>query len=291
MALAAANDWSFVTVLIENQEAALGTGFLIGQEFQPNKCRIFLATNKHVLHHSLEGRARAKYVIFHLNEKGDDGVIKATSCEVACLYPDGTPIWREHPDVDVDVLVFHVSEMFTARPRIIFKFTTIDHVLDRKGIVEHDITIGEEIIVVGYPLGLRHRTTNFPLFRSGMIATRIGEQLEDETRTSDGGCRKRTLRGFLVDGGVIPGSSGSPVILKPTTSWLQGGNIRMGAIRPPMVLGIIAETRYATISRQIPGGDDIRAFAGLGIAVDAETIKETIALFPNPQIDPSSAGR
>jgi hypothetical protein len=40
-----------------------------------------------------------------------------------------------------------------------------------------DIAAGDEIIVLGYPLGLRHSTSNFPLVRGGILATRIAENL------------------------------------------------------------------------------------------------------------------
>jgi hypothetical protein len=46
---------------------------------------------------------------------------------------------------------------------------------------------------------------------------------------------------------------------------------------PPLLLGIIAETTYAPIP--ISERDYIPSFAGLGLAFDAETVKETIELF------------
>jgi hypothetical protein len=112
--------------------------------------------------------------------------------------------------------------------------------------------------------------------RSGIIATRIGETFEDEYQEPDGTKRKRVIRGFLIDGATIPGSSGSPVVLKPTTGRFVKGNIVMG-FSPLLLLGIIAETRYAPIP--ISERDYIPSFAGLGLAFDAETVKETIELF------------
>ena len=87
--------------------------------------------------------------------------------------------------------------------------------------------------------------------------------------------RKRRLHGFLIDGAIIPGSSGSPVILKPTPGRFVKGNIIM-TIPPPILLGVIAETKYAPIQSS---GKDVHSFAGLGLAFDAETARETIELF------------
>lgn len=77
--------------------------------------------------------------------------------------------------------------------------------------------IGDQINVIGYPAGIRHRMTNFPIIRSGIISSMIGEELQDEVKSPDGKRRKRILRGFLVDGAIIPGSSGSPVVLPPVS--------------------------------------------------------------------------
>lgn len=50
----------------------------------------------------------------------------------------------------------------------------------------------------------------------------------------------------------------------------------MMGVPQPVLLGIIAETRYAPIETR---EGNIPSFAGLGLAFDAETVKETIELF------------
>ena len=59
--------------------------------------------------------------------------------------------------------------------------------------------------------------TNFPIIRSDLISSMIGEELQDEVKSPDGKRRKRILRSFLVDGVIIPGSGGSPVALPPVS--------------------------------------------------------------------------
>jgi hypothetical protein len=83
------------------------------------------------------------------------------------------------------------------------------------------------------------------------------------------------MAAFLFDGATIPGSSGSPVILKPVIGRLIKRSIYL-TVAPPVLLGIVAETYYAPIRQEtgiIPG------FAGLGLAFDAQTVKETVELF------------
>jgi len=74
----------------------------------------------------------------------------------------------------------------------------------------------------------------------------------------------------------LPGSSGSPVILKPTP-YRQIGNQIIYDNFPPLLLGIASETRFVFTDRYY--GQDFYSFANLGIAFDAITIKEVIELF------------
>lgn len=69
---------------------------------------------------------------------------------------------------------------------------------------ELDITAGEDIMTIGYPLGLRQGDSNFPLIRQGVIATKIGVALKDKVRDGTA-LRYRTLRAFLIDGATVPG--------------------------------------------------------------------------------------
>jgi len=262
-------------MLIENEWGRSGTGFLVFRSIDDKSGRIFLVTNKHVLHEKDEMRRRATRVILYLNIKNADGSITGQTAELPLNLDNGSKRWHEHTDRDVDVLAFDVTPLLVQYPQIEKRWVDYSLFADRVKMEEFDVTMGDEIVVIGYPMGLRQGATNFPLMRAGIIATRIGETLDDDYREPDGTIRKRILRGFLIDGATIPGSSGSPVVLKPTTGRFVNGNIVMG-FSPPILLGIIAETRYAPV--RTPAGD-IPSFAGLGLAFDAETVRETIELF------------
>jgi hypothetical protein len=74
-------------------------------------------------------------------------------------------------------------------PMIESQALPIDNLAAKAQIQEKDIKIGDEILVIGYPAGWRHKNTNFPLVRSGIISTRIGEELEDDYKQPDGSIR------------------------------------------------------------------------------------------------------
>ncbi len=282
MASPIAETWVHATMLIENEWGEYGTGFLVARNVDEKNVRAFLITNKHVLSQDPQRRARATRIRLHVNKKNAQGVVEGETVDVPLANGPGMT-WREHPDRDVDVLAFDITPLLVARPDIEREGATYDLFLNAAKIRELDITMGEEVMTVGYPLGLRHRTTNLPLVRSGIIATKIGESLEDEVEER-GTIRKRTLRGFLIDGATIPGSSGSPVVLKPVIGRVVGDGIAMGT-PPPILLGIVAETRYAPVRTR---AGEIPSFAGLGLAFDAETVRETIELFFPPTLAAST---
>lgn len=75
----------------------------------------------------------------------------------------------------------------------------------------------------------------------------------------------------MIDGAIILGSSGSPVILKPT----MGRYVKKEYLVehfPPVLLGVVSEMRYAIVP---DGIQDFKSLANLGFVCDSETISET----------------
>jgi hypothetical protein len=267
--------WAYAAVLIETPFGATGTGFLVGLPAgEPDQWRIYLVTNKHVLHKDPAQRMAMKQVRLHVNVERD-GQLVAEAVDYPLSGPDGSWV-REHPSPEVDVLAIAAVPLFTGVKGLANKFVPEEMFATEAKRKELEISAGEEIVTVGYPSGIRQGRTNFPLIRQGIIATRLGEELHEEQRFPDGRRHVRITRGFLIDGATIPGSSGSPVVLKPVTGRHQGNAIMLGSA-PPLLLGIVAETRFAPI--QISDNAAIPSFAGLGLAFDVETVVETLALF------------
>ncbi len=277
-----AESWLHSTVLIENEKGRKGTGFLVRRMMDRPMGKIFLVTNKHVIGLDHESRTKTNWFTLYLNVRDEKGKIRGDSLFVAVHGHRPTSQWplmyREHPDPEVDVLAVDISVLWYASGATKYwpnhAWADYSQFATREKLGKFGITIGDEVMVIGYPLGLTHRETNFPLVRSGIIATRIGEEFEADVLESNGAKRKKTIRGFLVDCAMIPGSSGSPVVLRsPTKQKMEG---RLGKLSRSVLVGIMAEGMYAPVTA---GQYDSYSYAGLGIAFDAETIKETIELF------------
>ena len=275
MASPIAKTWIYATVLIENEWGQRGTGFLVVRNIEADKGRIFLCTNKHVLNEKKEMRDKAQQITCWLNVKNTDGNIIGRKFTLGLIAPNGGRRWREHPDDNIDVMAFDVTDLIANNPSIEKKWADYSLFIDEALLSKEEITIGEEIMVIGYPLGKKQGESNFPLVRQGIIATQIGKIFIEETLDEKNQRTQKTYRGFLIDGGAIPGSSGSPVVLKPVPGRLVGNSIMMDLAKP-YLLGILAETRFAPIQTK---EGVIPAYAGLGLVFDASTVRETIELF------------
>jgi hypothetical protein len=71
-----------------------------------------------------------------------------------------------------------------------------------------DIGTGQEIFVLGFPMGISGVERNYVIARAGIIA-----RFDDEILTRS--------RSFLIDAAVFPGNSGGPVIVKPRSDTLS----------------------------------------------------------------------
>jgi hypothetical protein len=190
------------------------------------------------------------------------------------LQISGVRQWREHPNPHVDVLAIDVTKLIVEEPEIEKKFARYEDFATPDILKNEDITVGEDIMVIGHPLGIAHARSNSPLVRQGIIATRIGEHIHLNVEGT-GGRRNVEIPGFLIDAAIVGGSSGSPVVLKPVIGRAVKNNINLGAARP-YLLGIVSGMRIAPIK---VGGNVYPTLAGLGIVYDAATIRETIELF------------
>src|SRR5690606_12173099 len=112
-----------------------------------------------------------------------------------------------------------------------------------------------------------------PLLRQAVIAT---EPLEEYHFSKDlqPHYKQNKIRGFLIDGNVFGGSSGSLVILKSQYVQMYDEQIHLSLQKAvPYVLGIVT-TSYPSINSR-----DKDQKLGLGGVLSAELIIETIEEF------------
>ena len=270
--------WTYSTVLIYNQWNHFGTGFLVKRDINETSAKIFLVTNKHVLHKETAQRNVATHIVCHLNKKNAAQEVVGVEINFPLTYSGTTnKNWKEHSNEHIDILAIDVTELIIAHPDLEKKWVDYSLFVTTEIIQSEDLTIGEDIMVLGYPSSFKQGNTNFPIVRQGVVASQLGQIYIDKTmRDAQNNIIERQIPGFLIDGGLIPGSSGSPVVLKPVIGRLKHNTIEMN-IPKPYLLGIVAETRFAPI--QLTETIHTLGYADLGLAFDASKIKETIELF------------
>lgn len=79
------------------------------------------------------------------------------------------------------------------------------------------ICIGDPVIALGYPLGIRSLSNDYPMAKMGYLASRPGEEISIPTHVLDrtGANVPVVIEGkfLVVDGLIVPGNSGGPVVL------------------------------------------------------------------------------
>ena len=240
------------------------TGFLYGyptgqtDDNGDTRYWVFLVTNRHVF----QGAAQHQDVL--------QARFNRPMGSRANIYPlnlkeaDGSTSWSVHPESDADVAVLPINPQQLQADGIEFSFFPSDtHTFTLEQACAIEMSEGDGVFTLGFPLGDAGDERNYVIVRQGIIA-RIQHWLKGNSRT------------FLIDASIFPGNSGGPVLLKPEIAFIEGtkNNDRCGLIG--MVSSYLPYQEVA-ISQQT--GRPRMIFeenSGLGIVVPHDVIQETI---------------
>lgn len=163
------------------------TGF-----FYANSDRIFLVTNRHVV-----AKQGTSPTIIRITVHSDPNNLRQTVSLDLPLYEGSRKLWREFDDKSIDVVALELDAS-RMRSLVVKAFSARDLPPD-----DLLVGLGEDVLVLGYPLGFHDNVFNLPVIRSATVASAYPVPF-------------RGMPYFLVDARLHPGTSGSPVILKPT---------------------------------------------------------------------------
>jgi Trypsin-like peptidase domain len=214
---------------ITSKGESIGTGFFFNLFVHGDQVVPVIVSNKHVVKGAITGS-------IELTPTKVDG-----SPDLANHFPirisEFEQGWIGHPDPDVDLTIFpcaNILESLAKEGRKVF-WAGLDQSLVPTDEEMQALTPVEELLVVGYPIGVWDTKNNSPVFRRGVTAT--APYLDFSGR-----------REFLIDAAIFPGSSGSPVMLFNQGVWVprSGGTSIGGRIR---LLGV----NYAVINYNSSG--------------------------------------
>ena len=228
----------YSTVKIETEHGS-GTGFFFAMDVGYGYKTVLLITNKHVIND-------AEKVIFcmHLSKEDDRE------------NPSGKFDWIEIPAFRDDLLMHPEDETDLCA----IMWTPIEHYLNENGFFPYyksvsqnyvpdstflnNLNAVEDILMVGYPIGLWDEVNNFPIIRRGITATHPGVNFRGNKRG-------------VVDIACFAGSSGSPIFLynegtyvdKTTKSIKLGGRAYLLGI---LFAGPVFKSNGEIVVREIP---------------------------------------
>jgi trypsin-like peptidase len=160
---------------------------------------LFLVTNRHVIEGHIAATSGPLSV--RLNPESG-GPVQEYDFP---LLLDGLPTWHAHPDPQIDVAVVTLNPNFLKASGVKFEFFHSEYdSLSRVRAKELGLSEGYGVFVLGFPMNLIGTGRDYVVVREGSIA-RVRDTLDSPS----------TVKSFLIDAFVFPGSSGSPVVLRP----------------------------------------------------------------------------
>ena len=252
------NDAVVVLGVVQGENKSwCATGFLVGRKVAEDSYRIFLVSNKHVF----QGN---KVMIARLNLPHET---VAKDFLIQLINDTGEKVYSEHPDPLVDVACVYIDGLIMQRELgKISCFILENHALDRKEMLDNEITEGALVYTLGFPVGLVGLDTKVPICRLGCIS-KIKEPVNN--------------KGYLIDTQNFPGSSGSPVINRLEAIYLKGSK----HYDRTSLVGIIAA--YIPYEQQLVSSQTGKLMqitqenSGLAIAYSVDAIKEVLELESN----------
>lgn len=204
-----------------------GTGFFF--LFKVKNITIpVIVTNKHVI------KDAEKRVLYFKTMKADSTPNYTKIEEIK--FEKFSKKWILHPDTTVDLAIFPIQLTLDAYSKYgkPLYYRAYGEELIPTDAVRNSLEAIEDILMIGYPFGLRDIKNDIPIVRKGITA--IPPYLDYNLKKE-----------FLIDMPVFGGSSGSPVMIYNSSSYSTRGALIMGSRL--ILLGI----NYATYTRNFEG--------------------------------------
>jgi len=266
---------SYATVRIEcksnDNQIFTGSGYLVNfKENEATNTHIpVVITNKHVVCNMKEG----KIIFSKANDQGEPDDRQHFDISLN----EFEQRWIMHPDSGVDLCAMPIAPFLNqaeARNEKLFYIPLNTSLIPTEEQL-NDLSVMEEIVMVGYPNGIWDSINNKPIFRKGVTATHPKFDYNGK-------------REFMIDAACIPGSSGSPVFLVNENGYSdRKGNTYLGARRLLLLGTLYAGPQLTTEGEirviEVPTAQHafslMRIPINLGLVIKSSRILELEALF------------
>ena len=231
----------------QDGKISTGTGFIFSiKDKTDNTFMPFLITNYHVLDGSING-----FIDFHVG----DTVQGTPKDEIVHVRFDNQALDSNRLG-KLDLVAIPLAatmEAFRSKG-VSFFFRSVEPTMIPTEDQERDLAAIEDITFIGYPKAIIDTKHNFPIIRKGITATPIWNSFGGQDA-------------FLIDAGVYPGSSGSPVFVFNQGSYPTKTGIAIG--NRLMFVGVISGT-YKT---------DENGYINLGVVINSRAFYKELSAF------------
>jgi trypsin-like peptidase len=225
-----------------NGNYEVGTGFLISTTGDLSG-RTLLVTNKHVIgdwnYADRDIRTLHPWINVFFYRQGDDPSGQAyRPTKIDLLNSSGTLDTLRvypHPAPNIDLVAIDVTDKINNHKDEHIRSTAYarSYLLAFGRIQDWQTDIADQVIALGYPLGIRSLRNDYPIAKMGYLASIPGQEVSIPTSsTNRAGANVATViegKFLVVDGLIVNGNSGGPVVLvggvrvrrDPTTNQLQ----------------------------------------------------------------------
>jgi trypsin-like peptidase len=206
-----------------------GGGFLMTPS-EDTSGKVFLITNKHMIgdynYADADIQNYTPWINVFFYRVGDPtGVTyKATRIDLLNGTTLDTTRVHVHPSQRIDLVAIDVTEKVRdVNEHINWTAYSPSYLVPFAKISDFATTITDEVIALGYPLGISSLRNAYPIAKIGYLASTPGEEVTIPITTLNraGVPTKVTLDGkfLVVDGLIVPGNSGGPVVLVGGGRW------------------------------------------------------------------------
>lgn len=193
--------------------SSCGTGFFMNFLQTESDVIPVIVTNRHVIANSENGK-------FHLTLARPDGDPDLGNHQ-QFNFSNFESLWINHPDSTVDLAAFLIGPLLNQAQHsgVQMFYSPLQTSLIPSDSERQDLSMMEDVIMIGYPSGIWDAVNNLPVIRRGITATHPSIDWNGKTE-------------FLTDIASFPGSSGSPVLLANIGNFTdKKGSTHMGATR------------------------------------------------------------
>lgn len=228
-----------------------GTGFLVARNLPSDKTKskIYIVTNKHMIGDwSLVDTLIPNPAIkVYLYLKDTSVAVAPVNVPILDKAKKLLPTVKIHTNPKIDIVAIDITQQIVSTKNLDINYFDMSYLIPIDSIAKTTYTgIGDQVYAIGYPAGITSTNTNKPIIKSGYISSSLsgGLKINSDWISRSKKKIKTSAEGkfFLVDGLIIGGNSGGPIVHPKERKYkVENGQLAytQGEI-PNLIFGIVS---------------------------------------------------